>query len=215
MEFWIGLMIVDVWPQGNPVRHSEYSSSFNLTPHRPDEAAQLSFSCSRRRGAILSLPAPAQRKDTVARGAFAKFILKHIDEWFAFARECDFGISREDIILVTGCHLAKTWATVAFQAREEQLSFGVQVSGVSDITWQFTPEGAGGVAFNLGPSGQVRYCIYISRLNRHCDRSWTNFNRISESTGEPVHIHPGISCYSVFENITLASRSSRTRSASR
>jgi len=215
MEFWIGLMIVDVWPQGNPVRHSEYSSSFNLTPHRPDEAAQLSFSCSRRRGAILSLPVPAQCKDTVVQKAFAKFILKHIDEWFAFAHERDFGIRREDIILVTGCHLAKTWATVAFQERGEQLSFGARVSGSSDITWQFTPEGAGGVAFNLGPSGEVRFCIYSSCLNRHCDRSWTNFNRISESAGEPVHIHQGISCFPVFEDITIAPRSSRARSASR
>jgi hypothetical protein len=111
------------------------------------------------------------RTDTIVQKAFAKFILNHIDEWYAFAHECEFGIRREDIILVTGCHLAKTWGTVAFQERGEQLSFGVQVSGSSDITWQFTPEGAGGVAFNLGPSGQVRFCIYISCLNRHCDRS--------------------------------------------
>jgi hypothetical protein len=39
------------------------------------------------------------------------------------------------------------------------VSFGVQVSGVSDVTWQFTREGAQGVAYNLGPSGQVRFCI--------------------------------------------------------
>lgn len=39
------------------------------------------------------------------------------------------------------------------------MSFGVQVSGVSDVMWQFTREGAQGVAYNLGPSGQVRFCI--------------------------------------------------------
>ena len=98
----------------------------------------------------------AQRKDTTARDAFAKCITKHIDEWFAFARKFGLGISREDIILVTGCHLARTWATIAFQERGEQVAFGVQVSGVADVTWQFTPEGAQGVAYNLGPSGQVR-----------------------------------------------------------
>jgi hypothetical protein len=102
---------------------------------------------------------PAQRKDTAARGAFAKCIIKHIDEWFAFARECDLGISREDIILVTGCHLTRTWATIAFQEREEQIAFGVQVSGISNVAWQFKPEGAQGVAYNLGSSGQVRFCI--------------------------------------------------------
>ena len=104
---------------------------------------------------------PAQRKDTAARGVFAKCITKHINEWFAFTQERGLGISREDIILVTGCHLTRTWATIAFQERDEQLSFGVQVSGVSDVTWQFTPEGAQGVAYNLGPSGQVRFSIYL------------------------------------------------------
>jgi hypothetical protein len=150
-------MTIDLGPQGNRVLYLRYSSS--LTSHRPDEAAQLSFRCSRKRGAILSLPMPAQRQDTKARGAFAKCIIKHIDEWFAFARERDLGINREDIILVTGCHLTRTWATIAFQAREEQIAFGVQVSGVSNAAWQFTPESAQGVAYNLGPSGQVRSCI--------------------------------------------------------
>ena len=86
-------------------------------------------------GAVLALPMPTQRKDTAARKAFAKCIIKHIDEWFAFARERDLGISREDIILVTG---------------------------IFDGTWRFTPQGAQGVAYNLGPSGQpgqVRLCI--------------------------------------------------------
>ena len=104
---------------------------------------------------------PAQRKDTAARGVFAKCITKHINEWFAFTQERGLGISREDIILVTGCHLTRTWATIAFQEREEQLSFGVQVSGISDVAWQFTPEGAQGVAYNLGPSGQVCFSIYL------------------------------------------------------
>jgi hypothetical protein len=102
---------------------------------------------------------PAQRKDTAARGDFAKCIIKHIDEWFAFARERGLGISREDIILVTGCHLTGTWATIAFREEGEQVSFGAQVSGVSNAAWQFTPEGAQGVAYNLGPSGQVGFCI--------------------------------------------------------
>jgi hypothetical protein len=100
---------------------------------------------------------PAQRKDTATRGDFAKCIIKHINEWFAFAQERGSGISREDIILVTGCDLARTWGTIAFQERGEQIAFGVQVSGDSSVAWQFTPEGAQGVAYNLGPSGQVRF----------------------------------------------------------
>jgi hypothetical protein len=150
-------MSIDLGLQGNWVPHSQYSSP--LTSHRPDEAAQHSFRCFKKRAAILSLPVPAQRKDTAARGDFAKCMIKNINEWFAFAQERGSGISREDIILVTGCDLARTWATIAFQERGEQIAFGVQVSGVTNVTWQFTPEGAQGVAYNLGPSGQVRSCI--------------------------------------------------------
>jgi len=152
-------MNTDVLPQGISLPRSQ--GPFLLITHtrRPDDDAQFSFTCSRRRGAVLSLPVPAQAEDTAVRGAFAKFIVKHIDEWFAFARECDLGISRrEDIILVTGRHLAKSWATIAFQdgQREEQISFGVRVAGDCHVQWQFTPEGARGVAFNLGPNGRVR-----------------------------------------------------------
>ncbi|KAI9512553.1 hypothetical protein F5148DRAFT_973340 [Russula earlei] len=137
--------------------------SLSLSSYRPDDAAQLSFSCFRRRGAILSLPVTAQRRDTAAKGFFAKWILKHIDEWFALARERGLGISREDIILVTGRHLARSWANIVFQEsqREEHVSFGVRVSGDSNVEWQFTPEGARGVALNLGPSGQVRRCTFF------------------------------------------------------
>jgi hypothetical protein len=162
---------------------SQYSLS--LIPHRPGEAAQVSFSCSRRRGAILSLPTPALRKDTRARGAFAKCIIKHIDEWFAFAQERDLGISREEIILVTGCHLTRTWATIAFQEEGEQVSFGVQVSGVSDVMWQFTREGARGLHTILD---RVARCVSVSFLpSIDRDSLWFFFK--SESTGESVYIH--------------------------
>jgi hypothetical protein len=100
---------------------------------------------------------PAQREGTATRGDFAKCIIKHIDEWFAFSRECGSGISRrEDIILVTGRHLARSWANVVFHERDERVSFRVQSKRNSGVEWQFTPEGAGGVALNLGPSGEVR-----------------------------------------------------------
>ena len=127
----------------------------------------MSFSCTRRAGAILSLPVPALRQDTLARGYFAEWIVKNIDVWFAFARRLGLGITRmEDIVLVTGCHLARSWANIAFSEgpsrRDEQVSFGVQVFGDSDVQWQFPPEEIGGVACNLGPSGQVRICLHFS-----------------------------------------------------
>ena len=128
---------------------------------------------------------PAQRKDTRARKAFAKCIIKHIDEWFAFAQECDLGINREDIILVTGCHMTRTWATIAFRQEGEQVSFGVRVSGVSDAMWQFTREGAQGVAYNLGPSGQVRFS-FLNKTRQ--PEVMVNFFK-SGPTGESMHIY--------------------------
>ena len=69
----------------------------------------------------------------------------------------------EDIILVTGCHRARSWTNVAFpesQSRVE-VSFGVQVTGATatagvDIEWQMSREFIHGALLNRGPSGMVR-----------------------------------------------------------
>jgi hypothetical protein len=65
--------------------------------------------------------------------------VKHIDSWFAFARNLGLGIEEmEEIILVTGCDRTKSWTNVAFlgnqvdaqpgqAAQPAQVSFGVKV----------------------------------------------------------------------------------------
>jgi hypothetical protein len=122
----------------------------------------MRFSCSTRTGAILSLPASAQRQDTLAEGVFGKWIVKNIHVWFAFTQRLGLGIARiEDIVLVTGCHVARSWANIAFLEGHGEVSFGVQVSGVSNVEWQFPPEEIQGVACNLGPGGQVRLCSFF------------------------------------------------------
>ena len=191
-----------------------FHDPFLLTTYRPDPGP-LSFTCCGRKGAILSLPLPAQREDTAARGDFAKCIIKHIDEWFAFARDRGLGITRrEDIILVTGRHLARSWANIAFQERGERVSFRIQAQRNSDIEWQFTPEGAGGVAFNLGPSGEVGFRTLLLPQT-DTDGSLTNLNE-SESTRKPMHIHQGLPCHSFhIEAITTASGSGRVSSSSK
>jgi hypothetical protein len=105
---------------------------------------------------------PAQYANTIALGDFGKWLIKHIDVWFAFARSLGLGISRmEDIILVTGRHLARSSANVAFSESqvEEQVSFGAitDISGVN-VMWQFSGKDIGGVEFNPGPDGQV--CLF-------------------------------------------------------
>ena len=124
----------------------------SLIPHRPDE---YSFSCPKGQGAILSLPVPAKREDILVKDAFGKYMLKHIEEWFTFAQERVGIARREDIVLVTGRDLAKSWANVVFQEGDD-VTFEVRVTGDSRIEWQFTLRGAGGVAHAIGPSGDMK-----------------------------------------------------------
>ncbi|KAH9968490.1 hypothetical protein BGW80DRAFT_655413 [Lactifluus volemus] len=74
----------------------------------------------------------------------------------------------EDIILVTGRDLASSWTNVVFSENQggEQVSFGVQVTGISscNVQWQVPLEDIRGVAVNCGPSGQnlpEDQCIFV------------------------------------------------------
>jgi hypothetical protein len=97
----------------------------------------------------------------MAKGDFGKWILRHIDSWFAFARERDLGIERmEELILVTGCDHTRSWANVAFFGGQDdaQASFGVEVIHGPPLTinWQAFPERIRGAVVYRGPSGTVR-----------------------------------------------------------
>lgn len=143
---------------GNQITHPpEFRSLFHK--YRPDDDSQITFSCNGKQGALLSLPVPAQGEDTVAFGDFGKWMIKHIDTWFAFARGLGLGINRmEDLILVTGRHLTKSWVNVAFTQRRPDagVSFDVQVSGHSHISLE--QEYVRGGDLKLGPSGRVCIC---------------------------------------------------------
>ena len=110
---------------------------------------------------MLSLPVNAQRQDTLARRAFGKWIVQHIDSWFAFAQGLGHGINRmEEIILVTGCHCTRSWANVTFleDQAHAQASFGVKVADDS-INWQFPLGGAHGAVCSWGPGGKVNVSL--------------------------------------------------------
>jgi hypothetical protein len=107
----------------------------------------------------LSLPFSAQREDTVARGEFGRWIVKHINVWFAFAKNLGLGINgMEDIVLVTGRHLARSWVYATFYESQlgAQVSFGVQVFGNSSVHLEWRD--ARGGELKLGPNGEVRSC---------------------------------------------------------
>ena len=128
---------------------------------RPDETPKVSFSCRRNEGAVLSLPVPAKTENTVASADFGRWIVKHIDRWFVWARQLGLGIDRmEDIILVTGTHRSRSWTNVVFPGGEEggQASFGAKVVHYDDtvaINWQVSQEHNRGAVLNFGPNGMV------------------------------------------------------------
>jgi hypothetical protein len=109
----------------------------------------------------LYLPVDASRRDTLARRDFGQWMIKHIDCWFAFARQLGLGIEQmEDIVLVTGCHRTMSWANVAFLEghTDAQASFAVEVvrDPAKTIKWQFFPFHARGAMCSWGPEGKVR-----------------------------------------------------------
>jgi len=103
----------------------------------------------------LALPVPAQSEDTTALGAFGDWMVKHIDAWYAFSRGLGLGIKRmEDIMLVTGRHLAKSWINVVFTQghRKAGVSFN---QAFRDSRVYLEQKYVRGGVLKLGPIGEV------------------------------------------------------------
>ncbi|KAF8260315.1 hypothetical protein EI94DRAFT_914807 [Lactarius quietus] len=129
-----------------------------LLANGPDEITNITFSCPKKEGAVLCLPVQAKVENTVASADFGKWIIKHIDRWFAWAQRLGLDIDRmDDIILVTGIHRTRSCTNVAFLGGQEdaQASFGAKADHSGAITWQFSHERNRGVAMNCGPDGKV------------------------------------------------------------
>ncbi len=113
-------------------------------------------------GAVICLPMQATGKDTVASADFGRWIVKHIDCWFAWARERGLRVDRmEDVILVTGTHRTRSCTNVAFPGgrRDAQVSLRPKVGQRDDrfsINWEFSDQRNRGAVLNRGPDGEVR-----------------------------------------------------------
>lgn len=181
----------------------------------PGALVEISLSCKKKRGAALLLPVRIQREDTVARGEFAEWMVKHIDHWFSFAKGLHPGIERmEDIILVTGRHRTKSWANLAFiesqgpvRSGPMQVSLGVRVSGSPSshvsVDWKFPREPGQGVVLNMGPSGEVRQGLPALLV----------YDFTCMEPGPicgPMRIYPRIPCHSHPPSIELVQRYGKT-----
>jgi len=100
----------------------------------------------------------ARREDTLVQDDFGKWMIKHIERWFAFAR--GRGVEKmEEIIFVTGCDRTRSWTNVAFLGNhaDAKVSFGVKVDDAR-IAFQFQRGHVLGAVLNQGPEGTVRWC---------------------------------------------------------
>jgi hypothetical protein len=86
-------------------------------------------------------------------------MVKYIDNWFAFARNLGLVNRMEEIILVTGCDLTRSWTNVVFLGGwvDAQVSFGIAVEGRdTSINFQYSPVDGRGALLHHGPEGTVR-----------------------------------------------------------
>ncbi|KAH9021558.1 hypothetical protein EDB85DRAFT_413948 [Lactarius pseudohatsudake] len=144
--------------------------SGGLEAHAPGSigSAEVSFSCARKLGAVLTLPVTARREDTLTRGHFRRWIIMHIDSWFAFAQELELGIDMEDIVLVTGRHRTRSWSNMVFTdiQADARLSLGVDVAGAlgASINWRVSSHHIQGAVLCHRPNGEnlpEDQCIFI------------------------------------------------------
>ncbi|KAH9021278.1 hypothetical protein EDB83DRAFT_2231297 [Lactarius deliciosus] len=131
-------------------------------------SAQVSFSCTRKQGAVLSLPVAARCEDTLTPGHFRKWIIKHIDSWLAFTQMHGLELEMEDIVLVTGCHRTRSWSNIAFNEvqTDARFSLGVEVAGAfgASVNWRASSLRVQGAVLSQGPSGEdlpENQCIFI------------------------------------------------------
>jgi hypothetical protein len=66
-------------------------------------------------GALLSLPNGACSEDVIRTKIFEDYIKDNVDSWLRWSKKEGLPVQRtEDLILVTGCTLATSWAAAAF-----------------------------------------------------------------------------------------------------
>jgi hypothetical protein len=148
----------------------------------------VSFSCTKKHGAVLSLPVAARREDTSARGHFRKWMTRHIDSWFCFTQRHGLGIEMEDIVLVTGCHRTRSWTNIAFYEGQSdaRISFGVNVTDINGTAVNWRSQHAQGAMLNHGPSGEnlpENQCIFVRGFR--VKRSFKMFPRVKGAAEPP------------------------------
>ena len=87
------------------------------------------------------LPHEGHREDIVRKRVFEEYIRDHVVDWFTWTQVNKLGVERiEELILVSGCTLATSWAVVAFidNTREAEISLASRTlghNGEAEFIW--------------------------------------------------------------------------------
>jgi len=148
-----------------------------------EPGARVAFELTSKQGAALITKYPTYREHAERRRRFVNYIKKHYESWVEFALEQDHP---EDIkpILVTGVHLTREFATVAYSDNKTRMEceFSAALPAVASTSvsvwgsWQ-TP---GLVHTNCGP--------HPTRRNRRSSGSPTPETEIPEECTQCVFI---------------------------
>jgi hypothetical protein len=78
----------------------------------------LTYECrAQSQGALLSLPHGSRYEDVIRTKLFEDYIRDNVDSWLRWSKEEGLPVENmEDLILVTGCTLATSWAAAAFDS---------------------------------------------------------------------------------------------------
>ena len=101
------------------------------------------------------------------------------------ASELGYGVTQmEEIILVTGCHLTRSWINVTFSKNQRgaQVSCEIRRSGGSGIDFERGDVNGGDVKF--GPRGEVRFDMMLGFqpiLRNHGPDTYRNTQNLSEN----------------------------------
>ena len=84
-------------------------------------------------------------------------MIRNIDSWFAFTLHLGLGIEMEDIILVTGCHRARSHYNIVFYESQEgsRVLLRFQIPATDTVHWQVLSQQTQRAMLGRGPSGVV------------------------------------------------------------
>lgn len=126
--------------------------------------AGVSFRCSRVRGAVLVLPDGAEGSDAHNLRAYKRYMVNNCKTWLSFFRFRGLDLCMEDIVLVTGCHFATSWAMAAFRTEESEASLQLQIGdsvGLVEVGWMNEHNVESRKAGPAGPLRKRDQCVFI------------------------------------------------------